>query len=123
MRQLRPVEIDPRSIDPPDPVDPDRTPTATIEQVAANAADLAVSEREAKRKEIQSLIMKYAALDSVPVTPAAAGEGGATVQNDVTTKLRQQPQQPQLQPISTTELIASKYHRGANLTATVSCLP
>ncbi|XP_012260491.2 dual specificity protein kinase CLK3 isoform X1 [Athalia rosae] len=107
MRQLRPVEFDPRSIEQRsaeilDPVDPDRTPTATVDDVAT-AADLAVSEREAKRKEIQSLILKYAALDDVPVTPAAAAEGSSV--ND--TKLKQ----PQQQPISTTDLIASKYQR------------
>ncbi|XP_046433862.1 dual specificity protein kinase CLK2 isoform X1 [Neodiprion virginianus] len=125
--QLRPVEIDPRSIERREifeNVDPDRTPTAFIDEAATAAADQAVSEREAKRKEIQSLIMKYAALDDVPVNNnAAAVEDAASFvhnnDNKEQTKLlspRQQQQQHQQKQISTADLIASKYHRGAAFT-------
>lgn len=64
--RLCPVEIEPSSIDEPSVED-------------------AVNEREAKRKEIQSLIMKYTALDEA--YNRSAGEGKCTVEESGGRKL------------------------------------
>ncbi|XP_015588385.1 serine/threonine-protein kinase Doa isoform X2 [Cephus cinctus] len=96
--RLRPIEIDPTCTR--EPMDPEKTPTGSCAANIADEADQAVSEREAKRKEIQSLIMKYAAIDEAY---AQSGGGNAT------------PAQP-----STADLIASKYQR--NPTASTNAI-
>ncbi|XP_076173500.1 CDC like kinase darkener of apricot isoform X2 [Ptiloglossa arizonensis] len=50
-------------------VDPDKTPTAS------DTEDPAIIERAAKRKEIQSLLLKYAAMEETYSELAAAGQG------------------------------------------------
>lgn len=87
-------------------VDPDKTPVANsnaenlniVQNVTRNKhealtddVDPAISDRAAKRKEIQSLILKYAAMEDTYSQLAAGG-------------------QPNVRP-STTDLIASKYRK------------
>lgn len=76
--------------------DPDKTPTIGNDTepgtIADSANDEAISEREAKRKEIQTLIMKYAAIDEAYGN--ASANGG-----------EQKP--------SAADIIASKYQRNA----------
>ncbi|XP_076678625.1 CDC like kinase darkener of apricot isoform X2 [Andrena cerasifolii] len=81
-----------------DASDPEKTPTSSVnpEKDAAQAighedTDPAVTERAAKRKEIQSLIMKYAAMEETYSQLAAGG-------------------QVKMRP-STTDIIASKYRK------------
>ncbi|XP_043261060.1 dual specificity protein kinase CLK2 isoform X2 [Colletes gigas] len=80
------------------PVDPDKTPTGSDNAVDAalqaaddDANDPTITERAAKRKEIQSLILKYAAMEETFSQLAASGQG------------RTRP--------STTDIIASKYRK------------
>ncbi|XP_076631871.1 CDC like kinase darkener of apricot isoform X2 [Colletes latitarsis] len=80
------------------PVDPDKTPTGSDNAVDAalqvaddDANDPTISERAAKRKEIQSLILKYAAMEETYSQLAASGQG------------RMRP--------STMDIIASKYRK------------
>ncbi|XP_078033494.1 CDC like kinase darkener of apricot [Augochlora pura] len=79
----------------PDP-DPDKTPTGSVAHdagvdavLAIDEDDPAISERAAKRKEIQSLILKYAAMEETYAQLAAGG----------TVKMKP----------STTDIIANKY--------------
>ncbi|XP_012345257.1 dual specificity protein kinase CLK1 isoform X1 [Apis florea] len=80
--------------------DPDKTPTSSVAKENDNVAtveaveesDPAISERAAKRKEIQSLILKYAAMEETYSQLAAGG-------------------QVKMRP-STTDKIASKYKKG-----------
>lgn len=94
-------------------VDPDKTPIANSDadnagNVARNVTrnalvdvlsrdmdtDAAISDRAAKRKEIQSLILKYAAMEDTYSQLASGGQANA--------------------PPSTTDLIASKYRKSDN---------
>ena len=83
--------------------DPDKTPTSSVAKetvtndnvavatVEVEESDPAISERAAKRKEIQSLILKYAAMEETYSQLAAGG-------------------QVKMRP-STTDKIASKYKK------------
>lgn len=99
LRLSRPIKIDEPLMDGEEvAMDPDRTPIANTdnENVAKNIApteeDPAISDRAAKRKEIQSLILKYAAME------------------DTYSQLASGKQTPNARP-STTDLIANKYRK------------
>lgn len=75
--KLQAVEIpfhDDTKLDVTSPDDDETTPTPTAAMVVASPDP--VSEREAKRKEIQSLIMKYSALDEAYNRSGGGGGGG-----------------------------------------------
>ncbi|XP_012537396.1 dual specificity protein kinase CLK2 isoform X2 [Monomorium pharaonis] len=111
LRLSRPVKIEPLTLTGSKEiaVDPDRTPVANNNdaenrnKVAPNVAentsyepltgdvDPTISDRAAKRKEIQSLILKYAAMEDTYSQLAAGGQANARP--------------------STTDLIASKYRK------------
>ncbi|XP_031829521.1 CDC like kinase darkener of apricot isoform X2 [Nomia melanderi] len=100
LRLTRPMKVDAlTSTEANDPVDPDKTPTGSMtHEVGVDAVltvdeedDPAISERAAKRKEIQSLILKYAAMEETYSQLAAGG------------KIKMRP--------STTDIIASKYRK------------
>lgn len=106
LRLSRPVKIEPLTFtnDKEITVDPDKTPVANtnvdhLSDVAQNVTrnaliedvDPALSDRAAKRKEIQSLILKYAAMEDTYSQLAAGGQANV--------------------PPSTTDLIASKYRK------------
>ncbi|XP_011876052.1 PREDICTED: probable serine/threonine-protein kinase clkA isoform X2 [Vollenhovia emeryi] len=111
LRLSRPVKIEPLTFTVGEEitVDPDKTPVASNNaesfvgdaaqnvvtrnayDVLAEDADPAVSDRAAKRKEIQSLILKYAAMEDTYSQLAAGGQASARP--------------------STTDLIASKYRK------------
>ncbi|XP_076173499.1 CDC like kinase darkener of apricot isoform X1 [Ptiloglossa arizonensis] len=65
-------------------VDPDKTPTAS------DTEDPAIIERAAKRKEIQSLLLKYAAMEETYSELAAAGQGRTrmSITDIITSKYR-----------------------------------
>ncbi|KAL6260184.1 hypothetical protein P5V15_007718 [Pogonomyrmex californicus] len=110
LRLSRPVKIEPLTDKGKEiAVDPDRTPVANssdvenLNDIARNVTcnalydaltedDPAISDRVAKRKEIQSLILKYAAMEDTYSQLAAGGQAN-------------------VRP-STTDLIASKYRKG-----------
>lgn len=111
LRLSRPIKIDTLTYtDGKDvAIDPDRTPIANTESfndqigqnVARNAgdaladdADPTISDRAAKRKEIQSLILKYAAMEDTYSQLASGGQVNAYP--------------------STTDLIASKYKKSSH---------
>lgn len=98
LRLSRPIKID-RTVDDEEvAMDPDKTPVANTdnENIAKNITsteeDPAISDRAAKRKEIQSLILKYAAMEDTYSQLASAKQ---------TTNVRP----------STTDLIANKYRK------------
>ncbi|XP_018342413.1 PREDICTED: probable serine/threonine-protein kinase clkA isoform X1 [Trachymyrmex septentrionalis] len=107
LRLSRPVKIEPLTFADSKEimVDPDKTPVANVESVAQNVtrnecyaydaltedADPAISDRAAKRKEIQSLILKYAAMEDTYSQLAAGGQANVLP--------------------SATDLIASKYKK------------
>ncbi|EZA48083.1 hypothetical protein X777_14192 [Ooceraea biroi] len=111
LRLSRPIKIEPLAFadNKEAAVDPDKTPIASsnadnfnnaARNVAQNARDAlpkdmdvdsAISDRAAKRKEIQSLILKYAAMEDAYSQLASGGQANA--------------------PPSTTDLIASKYRK------------
>ncbi|XP_076395090.1 CDC like kinase darkener of apricot isoform X2 [Megachile rotundata] len=98
LRLARPMKLTTKETN--DDVDPDKTPTGSVirdTNVVQNAdsedSDPAISERAAKRKEIQSLILKYAAMEETYSQLAAGG-------------------QVKMRP-STTDIIASKYRKGS----------
>ncbi|XP_012215873.1 dual specificity protein kinase CLK1 isoform X2 [Linepithema humile] len=114
LRLSRPIKIDPSTYaDRKDiAVDPDRTPIANTESfndqvvgqnvarnsrdaLADDADDPTISDRAAKRKEIQSLILKYAAMED---TYSQLASGGGQVNAHP----------------STTDLIASKYKKSSH---------
>lgn len=98
LRLTRPIEIEPFVDGEEVAMDPDKTPIANTdnENVAKNIAsteeDPAISDRAAKRKEIQSLILKYAAME------------------DTYSQLASGKQATNARP-STTDLIAHKYRK------------
>ncbi|XP_029673926.1 serine/threonine-protein kinase Doa isoform X1 [Formica exsecta] len=100
LRLSRPIKIEPFEDDEEVAVDPDKTPIANsntdnesvAKNIALTAEDPAISDRAVKRKEIQSLILKYAAMEDTYSQLASAGQA---------TNVRP----------STTDLIASKYRR------------
>lgn len=111
LRLARPVKIEPLTLTDGKEiiVDPDKTPIANADNsdVAQNVgtqsnaydaltrdADPAISDRAAKRKEIQSLILKYAAMEDTYSELAAGGQAN-------------------VRP-STTDLIASKYKKSSH---------
>lgn len=108
LRLSRPVKVEPLTFTAGKEitVDPDKTPVAnnnaeSLNNVAQNVAgnayeiltedDPTISDRAAKRKEIQSLILKYAAMEDTYSQLAAGGQAN-------------------VRP-STTDLIASKYRK------------
>lgn len=97
LRLSRPVRIDPFAESDKSQevvVDRDKTPIAQdFPDVVPNAddEDPVISDRAAKRKEIQSLILKYAAMEDAYSQLASGGEAAARP--------------------STTDLIASKYRK------------
>lgn len=103
LRLSRPIKIEPFVDDGEVAVDPDKTPIANsnasennesvAKNVALTAEDPTISDRVAKRKEIQSLILKYAAMEDTYSQLASAGQATNLVRP------------------STTDLIASKYRR------------
>jgi len=98
LRLTRPIKIEPFVDGEEVAIDPDKTPIANTdnENVAINIAsteeDPAISDRAAKRKEIQSLILKYAAME------------------DTYSQLASGKQATNARP-STTDLIAHKYRK------------
>ncbi|KAG7190547.1 hypothetical protein KM043_006647 [Ampulex compressa] len=111
LRVARPMKLEPlskvdRQQQQQQVVDPEKTPTGTtnttIENSVAKAtrkldgdeADPTISERVAKRKEIESLILKYAAMEDAYSQLAANGQAKA-------------------QP-STADIIASKYRKSTH---------
>lgn len=105
LRLSRPIKIEPLFTDEASPADPDKTPVANngaetsnnaARDVVENAQDVdmdsAISDRAAKRKEIQSLILKYAAMEDAYSQLASGRRANAC-------------------PPSTTDLIASKYKK------------
>ncbi|XP_011688112.1 PREDICTED: probable serine/threonine-protein kinase clkA isoform X2 [Wasmannia auropunctata] len=110
LRLSRPVKIEPLTFTGgrETAVDPDKTPVAnhnaenlndvaqsiaqnTYDALTEDVEDPAISDRAAKRKEIQSLILKYAAMEDTYSQLAAGGQAN-------------------VRP-STTDLIASKYRK------------
>ncbi|XP_071653721.1 uncharacterized protein [Temnothorax longispinosus] len=106
LKLSRPVKIETLTFTDEITVDPDKTPVANnnaessdiAQNVTRNAYDVltedvdpSISDRAAKRKEIQSLILKYAAMEDTYSQLAAGGQAN-------------------VRP-STTDLIASKYRR------------
>lgn len=102
LRLARPTKGDPLTVGlKSEPAaDPDKTPTNTgncenavdaLQTIDADENDPTISERAAKRKEIQSLIMKYAAMEDAYSELAASA-------------------QAKTRP-STTDIIASKYRK------------
>ncbi|XP_072765653.1 serine/threonine-protein kinase Doa isoform X1 [Anoplolepis gracilipes] len=102
LRLSRPIKIEP-FVDDEEArlaIDSDKTPIANsntdnesvAKNIALTAEDPAISDRAAKRKEIQSLILKYAAMEDTYSQLASAGQA---------TNIRP----------STTDLIASKYRK------------
>ncbi|XP_043525019.1 uncharacterized protein LOC122536603 [Frieseomelitta varia] len=111
LRLARPMKVEPlasKARNDDDDEDPDKTPTSSVHGDNANdngvvlatidtteeETDPAISERAAKRKEIESLILKYAAMEETYAQ--LAGGGG----------------QAKMRP-STTDIIASKYRKSA----------
>lgn len=100
LRLTRPIKIEPFVDDQEVAMDPDKTPIANsntdnenvAKNIALTAEDPAISDRAVKRKEIQSLILKYAAMEDTYSQLASAGEA---------TNVRP----------SMTDLIANKYRR------------
>ncbi|KAL6439141.1 hypothetical protein ACFW04_003833 [Cataglyphis niger] len=100
LRLTRPIKIEPFVDDQEVAVDPDKTPIANsntdnenvVKNITLTAEDPAISDRAVKRKEIQSLILKYAAMEDTYSQLASAGEA---------TNVRP----------SMTDLIANKYRR------------
>lgn len=100
LKLSRPIKIEPFMDGEEVAIDPDKTPVANAENnesVAKNAAltaedDPTISDRVAKRKEIQSLILKYAAMEDTYSQLASIGQAA------------------NVRP-STTDLIASKYRK------------
>ncbi|XP_076758877.1 CDC like kinase darkener of apricot isoform X2 [Xylocopa sonorina] len=102
-RLTRPIKVESTSSKERNDEDPEKTPTnavisnnhvrndTTILAVDEEDSDPAISERAAKRKEIQSLILKYAAMEETYSELAASG-------------------QVKMRP-STTDIIASKYRK------------
>lgn len=96
LRLARPMKLDSMKERRNDRLDPDKTPTSSVArendvQETVDDTDPAIVEREAKRKEIQSLIMKYAAMEDTYSQLAAGG-------------------QVKMRP-STADIIASKYRK------------
>ncbi|KAK9303698.1 hypothetical protein QLX08_004696 [Tetragonisca angustula] len=110
LRLARPMKVEPLASKArnDDDEDPDKTPTSSVHGDNANdngvvpptidtteeETDPAITERAAKRKEIESLILKYAAMEETYAQ--LAGGGG----------------QAKMRP-STTDIIASKYRKSA----------
>lgn len=103
LRLTRPMKVESLTPKEKNEEDPDKTPTSsmiketvtndniTVATVEIEESDPAISERAAKRKEIQSLILKYAAMEETYSQLAAGG-------------------QVKMRP-STTDKIASKYKK------------
>ncbi|XP_017762022.1 PREDICTED: serine/threonine-protein kinase Doa isoform X5 [Eufriesea mexicana] len=106
LRLARPTKVDSSSTKDTNNEDPDKTPTGsvtrdniandstvvtTVEAVESEDSDPVISERAAKRKEIQGLILKYAAMEETYAQLAAGG-------------------QVKMRP-STTDIIARKYRK------------
>ncbi|XP_043601270.1 serine/threonine-protein kinase Doa isoform X2 [Bombus pyrosoma] len=102
LRIVRPMKVEPLVSKEKKDDDPDKTPTSSVVRENVNdinvlpiidseESDPAISERVAKRKEIQSLIEKYAAMEETYSQLAAGG-------------------QVKMRP-STTDIIASKYRK------------
>ncbi|XP_076650710.1 CDC like kinase darkener of apricot isoform X1 [Halictus rubicundus] len=105
LRLTRPIKLETNAErnDDRNDADPDKTPTGSVaHEVGVDAVltidedDPAIVERATKRKEIQSLILKYAAMEETYSQLAAGG----------TIKMRP----------STTDIIASKYRKSAHRT-------
>ncbi|XP_076301261.1 CDC like kinase darkener of apricot [Lasioglossum baleicum] len=105
LRSTRPIKLETNTErnDTKNDADPDKTPTGSVaHEVGVDAVltidedDPVILERATKRKEIQSLIMKYAAMEETYSQLAAGG----------TIKMRP----------STTDIIASKYRKSAHRT-------
>ncbi|KAL0106161.1 hypothetical protein PUN28_016113 [Cardiocondyla obscurior] len=112
LRLSRPVKVESFAAGKEITVDPDKTPVAnsntegfgdvvstaitrnTGYEALTESVDPTISDRAAKRKEIQSLILKYAAMEDTYSQLAAGGQTNARP--------------------STTELIASKYRKSAH---------
>lgn len=110
LRLSRPVKIEPLTFTDGEEitVDPDKTPVANsnadslgdvaplsvVRNALTDDVDPAISARAAKRKEIQSLILKYAAMEDTYSQLAAGGQANAHP--------------------STTDLIASKYRKSTH---------
>lgn len=98
LRLPRPIKIDRTADDEEVAMDPDKTPIANtdnenvVQNIASTEEDPAISDRAAKRKEIQSLILKYAAME------------------DTYSQLASAKQATNVRP-STTDLIANKYRK------------
>lgn len=103
LRLARPMKLESLTPKEKNEEDPDKTPTSSVAKetvtndnvavatVEVEESDPAISERAAKRKEIQSLILKYAAMEETYSQLAAGG-------------------QVKMRP-STTDKIASKYKK------------
>lgn len=108
LRLARPMKVESLTSKARNDEDPDKTPTSSVHGDNASdncvlptsvdteeETDPAISERAAKRKEIESLILKYAAMEETYAQ--LAGGGG----------------QAKIRP-STTDIIASKYRKSAH---------
>ena len=103
LRLARPMKVESSTPKEKNEEDPDKTPTSSVAKetvtndnvavatIEVEESDPAISERAAKRKEIQSLILKYAAMEETYSQLAAGG-------------------QVKMRP-STTDKIASKYKK------------